>query len=411
MDRAKKKFSQEILNTLRVESLVLCRCIYRMNLQFRNDKGFKYMQKTNSLLKKVLNFDILSDFNYFYCSVPQKYDKDMYMPTRQMLEYLLVRLQGYSQLASRVCESAQTTVEFMRGRLILGHLWVTAAVNLSLASRIWQLCKDLTENCCVLFDDLLPLRENLIPIGGEWLEKGYEFPVELKVWLDMDWLKDQSDVVSHVQLELPIFNLIDDEEDDDVEFCYQYKLNDFITVEDDDAFNEDDVEIIAKYTTESNNLANRKFFDLTNQNKNNNFFIPDSDSSCDLGVAVAPSPKSKNIHKNKIKKFRKAATINLISPVIPNIFQTQLAIHDTLNSSNVSPDKKRKKSLSPNKKKSPSKKRKKKNRRGLNMKLETQGRVVDAGSLKGSSSKKRKRNLSQSKKNSPSAKKRKKKNK
>lgn len=395
LESAKKKFSEEILNTLRVESLVLSRCIYRMSLQFRGDKGFKYMQKTNSLLKKLLNFNILKDFNYFYYSVPQKYDKDMYLPTRQMLEYLLVRLQGYSQLSSRVVESAQTTAEFMRGRLVLGHLWVTAAVNLSLASRIWQLCKNLTEHCCVLYDDLLPLREKLIPLGQMWLKQGYVFPEELKVWLDMDWLKEQPDIISHIQLERPIFTLINDDDDDEVEFCYQYKLDDFITVEDDDEFNDDDVEIIAKYTAKSRNNS----IEIINQ-KNKDFIVPDSDSSCDIGVAVKLPPK----RKKKNKKMKKTVTINLISPITPHVLKTQpetqsAVVTNITNSSNSSPNKKTKK------------KTKKQRLEDLNAQRQTPGTSVSNATniSKGSPNKKRKKSLSPSKtKLSPSKKKRKK---
>lgn len=216
-----------------------------MKLKFRQDKGFRFMEKTNKLLKELLRFEISNDLNCFLNSMPKKYEKDLYLPTKQMIEFVLVRLQGYAKLLCRIVESSTATAEYMKWRLNLGHFWTTAAVIVAIVSRIWCLCRYFIKECCHWYNDLLPLRDMFEINGLKWLPDDYEFPEDLSKWLEVDWLHEDLSIMPKVQIDLPVFSLMDESDDEDIQFCYQYNLKDCFVIDDNDG--DDDVEFIANY--------------------------------------------------------------------------------------------------------------------------------------------------------------------
>lgn len=125
--------SQELLHK---EAAILSRLIYRMKSKFRNDKGVKAMSKVN---KALLNYLLLSlDKEYEnlkgFVEVEGKYIE---LPSKQMVEYVLVRTQGFAKLVSRVEEVSRHSAHFLRSRIALGHAWGTTIIAYAVVSRIW----------------------------------------------------------------------------------------------------------------------------------------------------------------------------------------------------------------------------------------------------------------------------------
>jgi len=61
----------------------------------------------------------------------------MCAPSRQMLEWVLVRTQGFACLFSQVMQSCQNAAFYMKCRLHLGHMWDIGLISLGIVSRIW----------------------------------------------------------------------------------------------------------------------------------------------------------------------------------------------------------------------------------------------------------------------------------
>lgn len=207
-------------STLEKEAALLSRCIYRMKMKFRSDKGLKSMEKLNRALLqyKTLKFHVvLSDF---LSILLDEGNESSYLPTRNMLDYILVRLQGIVCLMCRAAEAAVTSADSMGSRICIGQFWKIALIMLGIVSRIWLICRDIAKESCQLYKDIKPMRNMLINIGSEWLPNNYIFPDNLEEWVDIDWVDIKAKFkFKFNKAELPILEII---ESSDIEECGEY---------------------------------------------------------------------------------------------------------------------------------------------------------------------------------------------
>lgn len=103
----------------------------------------------------------MNTLNMFYETLPQRHEREIYLPARDILDYVLVRLQGLSKLLCRVAECAQEGALYMESRISIGHFWKVALICFGLLSRIWVLIKNIIVHCCDFYKGLLPYREKL----------------------------------------------------------------------------------------------------------------------------------------------------------------------------------------------------------------------------------------------------------
>ena len=59
------------------------------------------------------------------------------LPSKQTLEYILVRTQGFSKLMCRIESVTKNSTSFLNSRLIMGHSWSVAIIAYAVISRIW----------------------------------------------------------------------------------------------------------------------------------------------------------------------------------------------------------------------------------------------------------------------------------
>ncbi|PNF17720.1 hypothetical protein B7P43_G07383 [Cryptotermes secundus] len=114
----------------------------------------------------------------------------MCAPSRQMLEWVLVRIQGFARLFCQLMQLCQDAAFYMKCRLHLGHMWDVALISLGIVSRIWAISKYLVLCACEWYRKLKPYLDILEPVGLCWLPCGYHFPSDLRVWLDAPLLTD-----------------------------------------------------------------------------------------------------------------------------------------------------------------------------------------------------------------------------
>lgn len=125
--------SQELLHK---EAAILSRLIYRMKRKFRNDKGVKAMSKINRALLNYLSLSLEKEYENLksYIEVDDKY---VTLPSKQMVEYVLVRTQGFAKLLIRVEEVSKHSAHFLKSRITMGHAWSVALIAYAVVSRIW----------------------------------------------------------------------------------------------------------------------------------------------------------------------------------------------------------------------------------------------------------------------------------
>lgn len=124
------------LDILHTEAAVLSRLIYRMKSKFRNDKGLKKMAQLNKALLNYCNMYLLQEYETLRTVIQTK--GEIYiLPSKQMLEYVLVRTQGFAKLMVRVDKVAKDAAYFLKARIELGHAWSISLVAYATVSRIW----------------------------------------------------------------------------------------------------------------------------------------------------------------------------------------------------------------------------------------------------------------------------------
>ncbi|KAJ8946718.1 hypothetical protein NQ318_020812 [Aromia moschata] len=173
------------------------------------------MYKINLWNEKDLAVPPINTYKALSTSIGTK--KKYICPLKDLLDYILVRLQGIGKLMERLVESSKIAAYLLDKRMHTGHFWKIAFI---------------------MFSKLLPFSSQLKNTGSGWLPPSYILPQDLGKWMDVDWLEFDEEVqIVGVPTEIPdimkFFDLVDD--DDDVQFCEEYLM-----IEDDE---DDEAEI------------------------------------------------------------------------------------------------------------------------------------------------------------------------
>ncbi|XP_033225113.1 uncharacterized protein LOC117178025 [Belonocnema kinseyi] len=208
--------SQEMLH---FEAALLGRLIYRMKCKFRSDKGLKNMEKTNRALLNYLKLSLENDYKYLMeCTEMVAFSDNVILPTKQMVEYTLVRTQSFAKLMCRIENVSQEAAHFLKSRVNIGQAWDVSLIALSVVSRIWVLSRHLIKKSCDWYSSLYESAKSFKAVGAKWLPKNYILPSSLRDWLKLPWIDEELPSIStHEEIKKNIFNLIKPANDDSEE--------------------------------------------------------------------------------------------------------------------------------------------------------------------------------------------------
>ncbi|XP_072164252.1 uncharacterized protein [Diadema setosum] len=105
------------------------------------------------------------------------------LPSRQMLEYLLVSLQGCAKLIIRISSFCEQSGLLMLQDLHLGRFLGNNLVLFAIVSRIRVLVSRILKSVMSWYDDLFPCLSLLSATSAPWLRTGTELPSHLEEWL------------------------------------------------------------------------------------------------------------------------------------------------------------------------------------------------------------------------------------
>ncbi|XP_014483066.1 PREDICTED: uncharacterized protein LOC106748741 isoform X2 [Dinoponera quadriceps] len=179
------------MDTFDLEAAFLSRLIYRMKNKFRNDKGLKSMEKVNRALINYLNMALIENYKDLKSYI-QVEDKALTLPSRQLLEYVLVRTQGFAKLVERIELVARHSAHFLKTRIALGHAWSISLVAYANVSRIWFLSRQLIRRCCVWYKELYQYVSAFQYVGLPWIPQNQSLPQDLEQWLSIEWMHDEN---------------------------------------------------------------------------------------------------------------------------------------------------------------------------------------------------------------------------
>ncbi|KYM82908.1 hypothetical protein ALC53_06619 [Atta colombica] len=166
---------------------VLSRLIYRMKNKFRNDKGFMSMVKLDKALDNCYRMCLKNDYVTLK-SLIQMRDGMYSLPSRQNLEYVLARTQGFGKLMTRIESMSWIASHYFISRIKLGHVWNVALIALATVCRIWFHTRYILSKCCFWYDELYRYAPQFQYVGAKpWLPNDQSLPHNLKSWLCVDW--------------------------------------------------------------------------------------------------------------------------------------------------------------------------------------------------------------------------------
>lgn len=169
---------------LHMESALLSRFLYKFDRKFRNDMGYKIFKKINTALRKYLTINLIKDIQNFIAALPTV-NQDKYLPTRQMLEYIMVRIMSFSKIMIRICVCSKQAAIYYMNRIKRGESHWMSLMPYALMSRIWTMSSVLLEHSCSWYSSLYPHLKQLQIKGLEFLPTGYTMPCNLDSWLDI----------------------------------------------------------------------------------------------------------------------------------------------------------------------------------------------------------------------------------
>nr|CAI5818445.1 unnamed protein product [Callosobruchus analis] len=211
---------------MHVEYLILSRIVYRMKQKFRSSKDFKAVVKMYKTLDNYFKINMSAYINTFMELIPHSYeDEGTYLPTKNLIDFILVRHQGLVKLLVRIVETSKLAAYLLQERIHIGHSWQCAFTLFAIASRIYVLSKFMIQKTCDFYQKLYPFSNKLMNLGVDWLKSDNQLPKDLRQWLNIDWLDVDDEVKIIEEPELPriidFFDLVNDD-DDDVQFCDEY---------------------------------------------------------------------------------------------------------------------------------------------------------------------------------------------
>lgn len=218
-----------------------------MKQKFRTSKDFKGLEKLNKCLQRYFDMNLLSDVRTVMDLIPNTNSNDMYLPTKNLMEYILVRMQGTAKLFEYIIGTCIELADMLNIRIQTGHFWKIGFILFSIVSRVYVLSKHCIKTVCEFYTQILPLSKLLQNTGRMWLPDSYCLPEDLKSWLNINLLRiDETEKLQSVAFTPEIisyFNLTEDS-DKDVEVVDEY-----IFIKDSEQLNSKTNQQLTKNTT------------------------------------------------------------------------------------------------------------------------------------------------------------------
>lgn len=197
--------------------------------QFRRMKILKSMKQTNQALLRLKNVSMIQTLDDFSAYMPSEIEEQkIHLPTKQVLEYILVRLQGVSKLLCRVIKCAKEAGKHSLQMVSIGNFFAKNAIFLGILGEIMCVSKERLDTIIELYNDLVEFKDKLKSSGNEWLSSTYELPNDLKIWLGSNYPIVQSEPIKEIiavksKSQSSLFNVLPNIADSDEELTEDTK--------------------------------------------------------------------------------------------------------------------------------------------------------------------------------------------
>ncbi|EDV96040.1 uncharacterized protein LOC6556924 [Drosophila grimshawi] len=159
------------------------RLMARRKNSFRSMPGFRAVCKLNATLCRLLRLDLPRELEHFRGALPDACDDEVSgeMPTRNSLEFILVRLIAFHRLHERIHDCCVAAAKYF-GQMLRNNFFMEILTLLIAAiAKINKLSQLQANSCATLYDKLLPHRFRFPHVEKHnFLPENYELPAKLR---------------------------------------------------------------------------------------------------------------------------------------------------------------------------------------------------------------------------------------
>ncbi|XP_012540514.1 uncharacterized protein LOC105839046 isoform X1 [Monomorium pharaonis] len=167
VNKAIEFLSSNLMYEFTKEYNILRRQTYRGAWKFRNEPGFKAILKLRKALENVRSMFLENDYETLKADFRVMKNGMYTLPSRERLEYVLMRTDGFNKLLTRIKDVATQAAHFWKCRMATGHFWSVAAVNLAITSRLRILAEKMSKECLDWYDKLSQCKEKFEYVGAQ----------------------------------------------------------------------------------------------------------------------------------------------------------------------------------------------------------------------------------------------------
>lgn len=158
----------------------------RYNRMLCCDKCLKILQRIGHCLKHMVLLNLSKSYldlaERFLCGF-RNYTVFLNLPSKQQLEYVLVRTKTAAKLISEAVTYSQNTFCFLLQKLKMKHLVPELMLSTCVTAKFNLMLKDTLKQLCTMYKEVLPWRTKLLNGMFKWPEK-IDLPGDLEVWLE-----------------------------------------------------------------------------------------------------------------------------------------------------------------------------------------------------------------------------------
>ncbi|KAF9794261.1 hypothetical protein SFRURICE_009638 [Spodoptera frugiperda] len=199
---------------LHKESAICSRFLYKYDKKFRNDIGYRNLRKVNTALKKYLALNLLKEIESFSSALPDAEDDDLYLPSRQMLQYVLLRIMAFAKIMVRVSICSKQAAVFYLDRVKRGESHWMSLLPYALLSRLWSMSMVLLQHSTTWYTNLYPFLNKLQMKGLDFLPNNYALPQDLDQWLDLKHIDEFGRFEWAQKKDIDVDNTLNDDDND-----------------------------------------------------------------------------------------------------------------------------------------------------------------------------------------------------
>lgn len=187
LEQNRQTFSHEVFDNI---AAIASRLIARRSASFRHQTGFKLLRKTNVALCRLHDIQLVNAIETFAGTIPDYKltgATKQELPTRENLEFLLVRIQATAKLLLRIAQCSREAATAFLNYIHRTFFLETCTVYLGVLAEIWQMSRTLCTRVILFYNGLRPYCRHFRAGARPWLPEGYKLSANLEAFLGDAW--------------------------------------------------------------------------------------------------------------------------------------------------------------------------------------------------------------------------------